>query len=267
MSQKQLRQILEQLHTLSRPTPSQPIVAIPPPADYTSSALTGHTPAPSALPVSRPRQFPISSEFSEGPSSHDLHLPLPVVSSTVVPPIPNISNLVDALVKAGVVSNSSSTPSAANDGKESRSDAGSEGSDPKRQEERVYRDAVLAHGVKLTTADINRFASNMFFASQNHNLTHRSPCSSRRRPELVPFIYDRLPAQCKQCGMRFPDSVLGKKNMQEHLDMHFRQNRKQQENVSRGHCRSWFISLEVRCSYRCQRFAPHSFPSPVGLDV
>jgi hypothetical protein len=33
--------------------------------------------------------------------------------------------------------------------------------------------------------------------------------------------------------------------MEEHLDMHFRQNRKATQNVGRGHSRSWFISVEV----------------------
>ena len=33
--------------------------------------------------------------------------------------------------------------------------------------------------------------------------------------------------------------------MQEHLDMHFRQNRKASQNVGRGHSRSWFLGTEV----------------------
>jgi hypothetical protein len=34
--------------------------------------------------------------------------------------------------------------------------------------------------------------------------------------------------------------------MQEHLDMHFRQNRKASQSVGRGHSRSWFLGAEVR---------------------
>jgi pre-mRNA cleavage complex 2 protein Pcf11 len=33
--------------------------------------------------------------------------------------------------------------------------------------------------------------------------------------------------------------------MQEHLDMHFRQNRKASQSVGRGHSRSWFLGVEV----------------------
>lgn len=33
--------------------------------------------------------------------------------------------------------------------------------------------------------------------------------------------------------------------MDDHLDMHFRQNRKVNQNQGRGHSRSWFVSLEV----------------------
>jgi len=53
-----------------------------------------------------------------------------------------------------------------------------------------------------------------------------------------------MPVQCKQCGVRFADNPVGKKEMQDHLDMHFRQNRKANQNVGRGHSRSWFVALE-----------------------
>ena len=33
--------------------------------------------------------------------------------------------------------------------------------------------------------------------------------------------------------------------MDDHLDMHFRQNRKANQNIGRGHSRSWFIGIEV----------------------
>ncbi|KAH9991688.1 hypothetical protein BJV77DRAFT_514176 [Russula vinacea] len=35
-----------------------------------------------------------------------------------------------------------------------------------------------------------------------------------------------------------------KRAMQEHLDMHFRQNRKASQSVGRGHSRSWFLGAE-----------------------
>src|ERR1700744_5193384 len=54
-----------------------------------------------------------------------------------------------------------------------------------------------------------------------------------------------MPVQCKQCGLRFSDTAQGKKTMQEHLDMHFRQNRKASQSVGRGHSRSWFLGAEV----------------------
>jgi pre-mRNA cleavage complex 2 protein Pcf11 len=34
--------------------------------------------------------------------------------------------------------------------------------------------------------------------------------------------------------------------MDDHLDMHFRQNRKANQNIGRGHSRNWFIGIEVR---------------------
>jgi len=44
--------------------------------------------------------------------------------------------------------------------------------------------------------------------------------------------------------MRFHDSAAGKQKLQDHLDMHFRQNRKASQNLGRGHNRSWFTALD-----------------------
>ena len=46
--------------------------------------------------------------------------------------------------------------------------------------------------------------------------------------------------------MRFNEGPAGKKQMEDHLDMHFRQNRRATLAVGRGHSRSWFISIQVR---------------------
>jgi pre-mRNA cleavage complex 2 protein Pcf11 len=70
--------------------------------------------------------------------------------------------------------------------------------------------------------------------------------SIRTTPRIIEFLYDRLSSQCKQCGIRFPDTDEGKKTMDDHLDMHFRQNRKANQNIGRGHSRSWFVGIEVR---------------------
>ena len=59
------------------------------------------------------------------------------------------------------------------------------------------------------------------------------------------FLYDYLPLQCQQRGIRFLDTILGKKQLEEHLDLHFRQNHKLSQNPGRGHDRSWFTSVEV----------------------
>ena len=53
--------------------------------------------------------------------------------------------------------------------------------------------------------------------------------------------------QCKQCSIRFPNTEHGSQRMADHLDMHFRQNRKMEQH-GRGHSRSWFVGAEV-CLY------------------
>jgi pre-mRNA cleavage complex 2 protein Pcf11 len=67
----------------------------------------------------------------------------------------------------------------------------------------------------------------------------------RQHSGIIPFLYERMPIQCKQCAIRFPEGQGGKKQMEDHLDMHFRQNRKASENIGRGHSRSWFVGADV----------------------
>lgn len=74
-----------------------------------------------------------------------------------------------------------------------------------------------------------------------------------RSSRIVELLYDHQGLQCKQCGVRFADTPLGKKNQDDHLDMHFRQNRKANENIDRGHSRSWFVGLDVRVSFLVNR--------------
>jgi pre-mRNA cleavage complex 2 protein Pcf11 len=65
-----------------------------------------------------------------------------------------------------------------------------------------------------------------------------------------------MPVQYKQCDIRFADNPVGKKEMQDHLDMHFRQNRKANQNIGRGHSRGWFAALEVY--FRCIIYFLHA---------
>lgn len=112
-------------------------------------------PAPPAPPP------PSSSTFVQ----MDTTPPAPVASTSAVPAIPNISNLFEVLRKAGVVS-STGTPTGAGQvqaatiaSAQNPEDVKPENLvDPVREDTRSYRDAVLSENIRLTGADINRFA-------------------------------------------------------------------------------------------------------------
>ncbi|KAJ6598953.1 hypothetical protein DFH09DRAFT_1243449 [Mycena vulgaris] len=218
VSQEELQQILTRLRSLVRPTAPAPA---PPP------------PAPAAAPAPWPPQpsYPLQASFP--PPAAPMY-PFPTYDNvkTETPPsvIPSASgsglsaqssilNLLSSLKKAGIVSESGTPLGAgATAHEESKPEPPP---DLERESSRTYRDAILLHDVKLTSADI-----------------------TRKRPDVVDFLYDRLAAQCRQCGIRFPDTVFGKKRMEDHLDMHFKQNRKANQNIGRGHSRSWFVGVE-----------------------
>jgi pre-mRNA cleavage complex 2 protein Pcf11 len=91
----------------------------------------------------------------------------PVVPTTAPPAIPNISGLFEALVKAGVVS-ATSTPTGAGATAHVQDDIQSQTADvqgpseSKVEDTRSYRKAILAEDVKFSSTDISRYSINPF---------------------------------------------------------------------------------------------------------
>ncbi|KAF9464447.1 hypothetical protein BDZ94DRAFT_1289358 [Collybia nuda] len=236
VSQEELQQILSQLRTLVRSAAPPPPAPIP-----TAQTQWQHqTPYPTQPQAQPPFQHPNLHSYPHTTAS----IPMPyhnvyenvkmegsstsvVQSSTSTPtsnppPPTNIANLLSTLLKAGVVSANGTPLGAGATAKEEASQQSNvESIDHEREASRGYRQAILSQQIQLTSSDI-----------------------IRKRPQIVEFLYDQLTAQCKQCGIRFADTVVGKKDMENHLDMHFRQNRKANQNIGRGHSRSWFVGVE-----------------------
>ena len=87
----------------------------------------------------------------------------------------------------------------------------------------------------------------------------------RYKPDFDDLFLKRT-LQCKQCGRRFSDDATGKKKFEDHLDMHFRQKRKANQNIGRGHSRSWFTALDVSLSPHYLHLIQAIDIFPVGLD-
>lgn len=228
-----------QVRPQSYPSLQPSYLPVPP-----NSVVQSSYPPQSAYPPSAAYVAPKSEPIDLGgllsavqPASHASNAPPPPSAA----PTNNIADLFSALVKAGVVS-ASGTPTGA--GATAKAEEPLTPSDPVKDAARQYRKAVLKHKIKLTSADITKYGVSSPLQALSSN-----PTPYRQRSHLVELMYDRLPAQCKQCGIRFPDGPAGKKMMDDHLDMHFRQNRKAGQAVSRGHSRSWFVSVEVRFTY------------------
>lgn len=152
--------------------------------------------------------------------------------------VPDLSHLYDSLLKAGVLGQTSKTP---------------EGTpppqiDPAVEAEKQYEDVVMSMDVANSSSNISRLVQ-----SCTDILSAQCVCSTR--PAIVSLLYKRLPAQCKQCALRYADDEAGKKALQDHLDVHFRQNLRASQNTGRGHNRSWFVGLEVSIDGYIVRFA------------
>ncbi|KAI0723239.1 hypothetical protein C8Q76DRAFT_646524 [Earliella scabrosa] len=228
VSQDELNQILSQLRTLTTPAPAPALPPAPSPPVLQPYAAPQSFPPPPPPPMPAAPQPPTYPVSYEQPKLESIDLsrllssqPVPAPSTSSTPAVPNIANLFSALVKAGVVPATGSPSGVATSVKPDEHSQTSQPTDPEREAKRAHRKFVLSQKLKLTSSDI-----------------------TRHRPPIADLLYNRLPTQCKQCGSRFSDGPAGKKQFEDHLDMHFRQNRKAGQAVGRGHSRSWFISLE-----------------------
>ncbi|KAJ7283542.1 hypothetical protein C8J57DRAFT_1171278 [Mycena rebaudengoi] len=226
VSQDELQQILTQLRSLVRsaapPPPPPPAPAAAPWPAQPSYPVQASFPPPAAAAL-----YPFSTYDNVKTETPPSAIPLSSSSSasgssSVLPTTTNILDLLSNLKKAGIVSESGTPVGAGTTVNEDQQQFKPEQRpDLERESSRTYRDAILMQDVQLTSTGI-----------------------TRKRPDIVEFLYDRLGAQCRQCGIRFPDTVFGKKRMEDHLDMHFKQNRKANQNIGRGHSRSWFVGVE-----------------------
>lgn len=249
LSQDELRQILNQLRNITRPTvqlppqsyPVAPNMSALPPTTYSQYSYN-HAGPSSAPPQSYPPQpaysqdtLDVKPSFAPGPVP-----PAPTNQASVpaLPAVSDIANLYSALVKAGVVGVSGTPPVASsvmNEPKSESTDSSKSISEHARK--------LLSQRIELSTAGIARWVPDI---TLQESVTHYWSFLYRYKPDFDEFFLKRT-VQCKQCGRRFSDDASGKKKLEDHLDMHFRQKRKANQNVGRGHSRSWFTSLDVSC--------------------
>ncbi|KAL5508043.1 PCF11 [Sanghuangporus vaninii] len=233
VSQEELQQILSQLRAMGRET-----AAVPPPPPSIPVAPSLPVPvynAPPTVPALSQHVHATNSSVPIGLYSGNVSVNQPPSSSAAPIPtapanISGISSLFDSLVKAGLVSanstpvgagmNTHTPPPAPDTPDEVKAKAEQKARDDRLEVQRSYAGKILGMNIRLTTTDI-----------------------TRQRPQNISLLYEYLPVQCKQCGFRFHDDSVGKKQYQDHLDMHFRQNRRAKEVAGRGHSRSWFISI------------------------
>lgn len=137
--------------TYSAPPP-QP--AVPPRAQYDQPFPSQESFEPTPAPAASSSVF-VPMEVTP---------PAPVVNTSTTSTIPNISNLFEALRKAGVVS-STGTPTGAGQTQSATIASAQDPEDIKpeslvdsvREDARAHREAILSENIRLTSADITRF--------------------------------------------------------------------------------------------------------------
>ncbi|KAF8528963.1 hypothetical protein BU17DRAFT_80117 [Hysterangium stoloniferum] len=233
---KQLRQMSQDLaavdsaHRPSYPPPSVPlplpqVAYTPPQSNYSIPSLPQYSPPPTVnYAVQDHYSYPQASTSQVPASTLPISQPLQSTFPNVnVPPRPvetssaNITDLFNSLVKAGIVP-AAAIPSTNTSAVGTSHSEASKSDTVEREADLAYEQKILSMSIHLNTGDI-----------------------AKQRSGVVLFLYEHMPLQCKQCAIRFPEGPAGKKHMEDHLDMHFRQNQKASQSIGRGHNRSWFV--------------------------
>ncbi|KAJ2930199.1 hypothetical protein H1R20_g6915, partial [Candolleomyces eurysporus] len=220
VSQDELRQILGQLRELvkSAPPVTQPVP--PPPANnwanppYPASRIQPPHPASAPSYPTDPSTYPSAGYPNPQPPA----VPQPTSSSMpALPDTEKLSSIINSLVSAGVVGPPRVKAASNAPNLKAPQPATSTSSDDWKD----YKKTILGQKSKLSTLDI-----------------------LRTKPAIKSLLYDRLSSQCKQCGLRFSDSASGTERHQQHLDMHFKHNRRAAQSAGRGHSRASFLGVD-----------------------
>jgi pre-mRNA cleavage complex 2 protein Pcf11 len=228
VSQEELTQILTQLRGLVRssttqpPVPQQPQWSVPqfaPPAPNTYPPTSGGFPTTSST-------FPVTK--TEPSTSLLPPASVPTSSAPVDTTQLNITNILSSLMKSGLVSTAQGDPTASKTESVEPEEAKSVG--PSMEDLNAIREARANYRKRILSEKMEA------------NLVENS--IDDPHVPVPDLLYDYLSLQCQQCGIRYPDTTLGKKQLEDHLDLHFKQNRKLNQSLGRGHDRSWFTNVE-----------------------
>lgn len=116
---------------------------------------------------------------------------------------------------------------------------------------REYEKRILSLPVSLSASGLQKCVPFSISSSARDSsyLTSIPPSLHmmfRPQPSVISMMYEELPLKCKQCARRFADNEAGQKARDDHLDLHFRQNKRAGQSAGRGYTRSWFVGVEVR---------------------
>ncbi|KAF8328552.1 uncharacterized protein EI90DRAFT_2974317 [Cantharellus anzutake] len=224
MASSDLNAILSRLRELARTTASTapPPAAIPPPPPVAPAV---HYPPQRVAPQ-------VTPSSSSATASHLSSILGSLVNSLASspptpPPAPepaaiasvDVDSLFQSLVAAGIVQ--APNAKAPTSKIEPKHEENPSKIDPKTARLRDYKRKILSLSVTLTNQGLQR-----------------------SQPDMVSMLYERQPLKCRQCAKRFPDDEAGAKARDDHLDLHFRQNKRATESIGRGHSRSWFVGVD-----------------------
>lgn len=146
---------------------------------------------------------------------------IPGIGNEPPPALPdlNISELLQKLVATGIIGNNAgqSTNTSAPPANENKKDA----SVAEKEESRVQKSQPPKEESRIIPVNLAR-----------------PDTIKKRQTAIIDTLYSGL--QCSSCGLRFPPEQTIKYS--QHLDWHFRQNRRERDSKRKAHSRKWYYS-------------------------
>lgn len=76
-----------------------------------------------------------------------------------------------------------------------------------------------------------------------HMMSNPNAVLTKRQQDIAQ-LYEKLPVQCKQCGLRWAEFPSGSKDLSLHLDSHFRVAKRKRE-MGRCESRGWYLPVSA----------------------
>ncbi|CAG9808277.1 unnamed protein product [Chironomus riparius] len=146
---------------------------------------------------------------------------IPGIGNETSMPDLNISELLQKLVATGIIGNNANAGQSSSSAQQTNENNKNKKDVAEKDDSRVQKSQPQKEEVRIIPVNLNR-----------------PETIKKRQQAIIDTLYSGL--QCSSCGLRFPLEQSIKYS--QHLDWHFRQNRRERDSKQKAHSRKWYYN-------------------------